>query len=449
MTTRLATTVPRATARLAIAGCFALAACAGDDDDTAPAAPVTSAPAADTSSSGTSAPTTTPQPVSTATASTAGASTLPATTSAPPTAPTTAVPTTAPPTTAAAPDVPAPDALGPYGVGHTTLMLTDDARGRPLTVDVWYPVEAGSTGEPAAYSLLPELGIESEVALSGAPAAGERSFPLVIYSHGSGGLRYIASFYTEVLASHGFVVAAPDHAGNTALDRLAGTATSSAETATNRLGDVTYVIDEVVAANDPTTVPFAGAVDGEQIAVTGHSLGGFTALAGVSGYTVDGVTVAPEERIDAIVAMAPASQALSDEQLADVDVPTLLITGTDDATTPIDPNVTRVWDLAPGRPLYRVDLADAGHQSFTDVCRYQEALPTLPDVPEIVTETVDEFAVDGCSPDQMADERAHDITNTYAVAFLQTVLAGEDGYGSYLTTDAAASSGDLSFQVQS
>ncbi len=46
------------------------------------------------------------------------------------------------------------------------------------------------------------------------PAAGD--FPLVIYSHGNGGLRYVSAFLTEHLASHGFVVMAPDHTGNTA-----------------------------------------------------------------------------------------------------------------------------------------------------------------------------------------------------------------------------------------
>ena len=48
-------------------------------------------------------------------------------------------------------------------------------------------------------------------------------FPLVVYSHGSGGLRFIASDYTEAIASHGYIVAAPDHTGNTALERLSNT----------------------------------------------------------------------------------------------------------------------------------------------------------------------------------------------------------------------------------
>lgn len=47
-------------------------------------------------------------------------------------------------------------------------------------------------------------------------------FPLVVYSHGNGGLRYVSAFLTEHLASHGFIVVAPDHVGNTAIDSFAG-----------------------------------------------------------------------------------------------------------------------------------------------------------------------------------------------------------------------------------
>ena len=36
-------------------------------------------------------------------------------------------------------------------------------------------------------------------------------FPLVVFSHGYGGLRTQSSFLTAHLASWGFVVAAPDH----------------------------------------------------------------------------------------------------------------------------------------------------------------------------------------------------------------------------------------------
>lgn len=51
-----------------------------------------------------------------------------------------------------------------------------------------------------------------------------KTFPLIVYSHGNNGSRYIDSVYTGALASQGYIVVAPDHPGNTALDLLAGAA---------------------------------------------------------------------------------------------------------------------------------------------------------------------------------------------------------------------------------
>jgi predicted dienelactone hydrolase len=101
----------------------------------------------------------------------------------------------------------------------------------------------------------------------------------------------------------------------------------------------------------------------------------------------------------------------------------LMMAGTADQSTPIDPNLTRPWELAASTDLYRVELADAGHQSFTDLCDYQAFLPTLPtEVPAAVVETIDQQATDGCSPANMPIERAKELTNTFAVAFLESVF---------------------------
>ena len=123
---------------------------------------------------------------------------------------------------------------------------------------------------------------------------GER-YPLVVFSHGSGGVRFQSWFLLQALASHGYVVVAPDHAGNTALDQLLGTADPFPVVAANRPRDVSFAIDEVLArAADPSD-PLAGAVDPSRVAVVGHSFGGFTALAVAGGYDGWG----PDERVDA------------------------------------------------------------------------------------------------------------------------------------------------------
>ena len=177
-----------------------------------------------------------------------------------------------------------PRADGPYGVGLTTFTAADPARpGRALTMDVWYPSDAGtSSGSPASLDLL-----VADIALPGVRrdadvATGER-FPLVVFSHGSGGVRFQSWFFLRALASHGYIVVAPDHAGNTSLDLLTGTTDPFPVVASNRPRDVSFAIDQMlVRSNDPTDL-LAGAVDGSRIAVAGHSFGGFTALAVAGG----------------------------------------------------------------------------------------------------------------------------------------------------------------------
>jgi predicted dienelactone hydrolase len=400
---------------IALVGAVALAAC-GSDDDTA------------------ATPTSTP--TSSVTEPAVDTTEAPATTEAPPE---TAAPTTeaAPATTEAAlADLEiAPD--GPYDVGVTTITIDADSD-RPLTLDVWFPITDAGEAPLHQYTLLPEVYYESPRAVTAAPdqIATDGPFPLVVYSHGSGGLRYIASYYTEAIASYGYVVAAPDHTGNTAVDRLLGAEAEFDLTALNRPNDVAAVIDAMLDPTSTETAGFVASDDPERIAVTGHSFGGFTALAAAGGYENPLGSFVADARVDAIIPLAPAtgdgSRLMSDAGLESIQVPTLVMVGTNDQTTPVEPNVTRIWDLAKSEPLVRVEIVDAQHQSFTDVCDYQAFLPSLGDaVPQAVLDTINSQGAEGCSPGDMPIERAKDLTNTFAVNFLESVFRDAE-----LITDA-------------
>ncbi len=415
---------------------LALAACGGSDDPAGSPTTASSEPAPRVPEPAEATDSTAPDSTVAAT-TTPTTTTIPATTAVPAT---TTTPETAAPTTTSSPEPPAstspvalpfePIGFGPFEVGGTTITIDDPAGDRPLTVEVWFPLSPDAdTGElpPHRYTLLPGAYYESPDALGADPAliATEGPFPLVVYSHGSGGLRYLHSAYTEMLASHGHVVTAPDHTGNTVIERITGAGADPGRLAVQRPDDVRRVIDALVDPDHPTAGPFARQVDPARIAVTGHSLGGFTAIALVAGLSTDVGEVPADDRIDAIIPLAPAtgSQLVTDEVLADVDAPMMVIAGTNDTTTPIDPNVTRLWELTDNSPAYRVELVDGAHQTFTNLCEYADFLPTIGDgVPPIVVDTIEAVGEEGCSPGDIDDQRAHELTNTYALAFLDEMF---------------------------
>ncbi len=116
---------------------------------------------------------------------------------------------------------------GEHPVGVRTVELHDPARDRALTVEVWYPADgalAGADRDPAQrdrYLLLPGFPPSYQHAVrDAAPAPGRR--PLIVFSHGLAGHRRQSTFYCTHLASHGYAVIAPDHAGNTFRDLMGG-----------------------------------------------------------------------------------------------------------------------------------------------------------------------------------------------------------------------------------
>ena len=361
---------------------------------------------------------------------------------------------------------------GPYDVGVKTITINADSE-RPLTVDVWFPLDDAAGAPAHEYTLIPGLVDVSDNAVDAEPTSmsTDGPFPLVIYSHGSGGLRYIASDYTEAIASYGYVVASADHTGNTTLDGLLCTRTAGPVTALNRVNDIQAMINGMLDPTSTETVGFVANVDPENIAVTGHSVGGFTTFAAVTGYENDLGAVPADDRIDAIIPLAPAiggdrppidqstttttdpdrvdpcanapdpatpeltpdeieaarnRKSITDEQLAAITVPAMIIVGTDDVSTPVEPNVTRAWEFSNSDPLYRVELVAAEHQSFTNACHYYlDLFPTWSaDLQTLTRSLLESWSDQGCGDGTMDIQRAQDLTNTFAITFLDSIFRG-------------------------
>jgi predicted dienelactone hydrolase len=327
-----------------------------------------------------------------------------------------------------------PAAAGPYGVGFRTIQIVDATRNRPLDVTIWYPVAAGTTGTPARYALLPTTYTDSEVAIADAPIIADEKLPLLIYSHGSGGLNFISAFITEHLASQGFVVIAANHTGNTAIDNFVNAMVSQDQNDMNRPADITAAIDGMLARNADSADPLHNKIDPDRIGLFGHSYGGYTALATVGGHSTSLGSTVPDKRIKAVIGLAPYTTRLTATELAAVDVPTMMLAGTKDITTPTNTNAAVAYESISGRPLVMVEMTDAAHQSFTDVCTYLELIPKLPDAPAAVVDVIRKQAAEGCGEGFMPYERTIEVTNTMVTAFFLQYVSGKSGYDYYWTT---------------
>jgi predicted dienelactone hydrolase len=322
------------------------------------------------------------------------------------------------------------------GRARTTFQVTDVSRGRTLPIDAWYPVDDEDANTPSSVYDLIFGAIVSDNALDSPDVSSAGPYPLLVFSHGNAGVRFQSYFLCEHLASHGFVVVAPDHIGNTAIDLVFPGTPFEAK---DRPLDISFVITQMLAKNQDAGDAIFGTIEGLRIGVVGHSFGAFTSLTMASGFQ----DVLPDPRVRAIMPIAPAAGGLSDEELASIVRPAFILGGTADTITPIDPQSVRTFDLLSSRPRYRVDVTDAGHNSFTNICDFFDALAgSLP--PELVEFLLGNFD-QGCAPELIPIEEAHRITNLYATAFMKRAVTLDPRYQRFLNPASANLEPDVTF----
>ena len=323
-----------------------------------------------------------------------------------------------------------PDEFGPFAVGHDRFTLVDESRGgRTLDTEVWYPAEPRAEDPLAAYDLMFGFVLPSTIAFEDAPAGQPAFAPLIVFSHGSGGSSWQSIYLMEALASHGFVVVAPNHTGNTVADQIAGTSVPLLDAAFDRPRDVSFVIDQMLARSADPQDPLHLRIRPWHVGVAGHSFGGYTALASAGGFGLLGIE--PDPRVVAIAAIAPAASFFSDDDLAAIDVPLFLLSGTRDTTTPIDPNTIRPWTLVEGPPVYRADIEGATHTAFAEVCRFGALLETLGLSDEAIGGLIPGF-VSTCRSAALDVAEVQRITSTYLVAFFRRHLYTHPFYDRWL-----------------
>lgn len=307
------------------------------------------------------------------------------------------------------PPAPSYTERGPWAVGTSEVQIvgTDDL---PITIQVWYPTTAES-GTVVVYDdlLAGDAFVDAEPDCSAV-------HPMLAFSHGYGGIRYQSPFFTEFLASHGYVVVAPDHVGNTFLDATGDVL----ELFERRPTDVRDAVDWVFAQAGDAGSPYADCVEPDAgYAVSGHSFGGYTAFA-AAGADVD-LLGTPlhlgDDRVWAVVAMAPwnGEGAITDGTKA-ITVPTLVLTGALDETTTL-PTVEGQWDALTVEPRAFGLFPEAGHYSFSPVACLLET-------------------GDGCGDGFVDLDTFTGIVNTAGAAFLEGTR-GVPGAMEQLPIDAA------------
>jgi predicted dienelactone hydrolase len=323
-----------------------------------------------------------------------------------------------------------PDQRGAYAVG-TYEDEFPGSTGLDLTVQVWFPSEDAG-GDVYKYDdFLPGT------AVTDAAPSCDVTHPVMVFSHGSGGIRYQSIFLTEYLASRGWIVVAPDHPYSTTFDE---DDSRLGEVALRRPIDVADTFDWLAGVAAGPGGPHDGCVDPDAgYAVSGHSFGGYTTLA-VAGAELDadasaaycashdewlcsqfaaaaaadGETVIDrgDPRVWAAVAMAPCGYEALLGGLADITAPTMLLGGELDDECPMDTQVTPLYDGLVETPRMLGELQGAGHLTFSDGCAM---LPTF----------------DDCSPPYLDPDVAHPILATATTAFLDLAL-GEDAAAAWL-----------------
>jgi predicted dienelactone hydrolase len=331
----------------------------------------------------------------------------------------------------ARPDAPELSPRGPHAVGVRTLSLVrkdvpDIARAvaqaqaaqaqatpspvpvslprydRPLTVEVWYPATL-APGQVQSTRYQDALGsgpgdpkrpvvpftFPGRAARNAAPDKAGGRYPLVIFSHGYPGSRYLMSYLAENLASKGYVVASIDHTDSTHADKVA-----FASTLLNRAPDDQAVLDGVAALSTSERSFLSGLVDADRTALVGYSMGGYGALnfagAGFASQVlglVPGGALATRQtgaykvdpRLKAVVAFAPwggdaavrsvginnaASFGFWDAAgLGGVRVPTLFIVGDHDDVAGYEGGVKSLFENAVNSDRLLLVYQNARHNS--------------------------------------------------------------------------------------
>ncbi|MBE9212444.1 alpha/beta hydrolase [Plectonema cf. radiosum LEGE 06105] len=317
------------------------------------------------------------------------------------------------------------NALRPGRLTYTkeSFTLTDISRIRSFPLDIYLPQNLPQTTKP---------------------------LPVIVISHGLGSDRSSFAYLAEYLASHGFVVAVPEHPGSNSqqlqalLGGIANEVTDPREFIDRPL-DVKYILDYLESLSDSNPA-YKGRFNMEQVGVIGQSFGGYTALA-LAGAEInfaelrencpvnqDTLNVSlllqclalnlPEfdyklsdSRVKAVVAINPVdSSVYGKEGLSKINIPVMIVAGTADTVAPAYPEQIIPFTWLTNENKYLVLMNGGTH--FSTIAESPNS--TIPVPSQVV----------GASPNL-----ARDYTSYLALGMFKSYVENNPNYRRYLSAD--------------
>lgn len=206
---------------------------------------------------------------------------------------------------------------------------------REIVTTIWYP----ALGPPSSYTHW-----------GATPDRTRGPFPIVLFAHGHGGEPADYIGFVGNLASRGYVVVAPAFP----LSRRAARGGATYSDIIDQPGDLSFVLDRVLAGNAEPGSWMNHLVDARRVAAVGHSMGAWTVLALV------GNPCCHDHRVTAAVSLAgKLAPEFPAKFFGPGTPPILFVNGRDDDVVPYAAG-TRAYAAA-RRPKYLLTVTGGGH----------------------------------------------------------------------------------------
>lgn len=289
------------------------------------------------------------------------------------------------------------------------------------------------------------------------------SLPVMVFSHGYGDTRThpdtVAAAHS--IAANGFAVAVPEHVGSNQAfqtDFIKGFSHESFEVMEfiNRPKDIHFLLDTLEQQNDGD---FQGRLQLDRVGITGHSFGGYTALA-LAGATInldllkeqcdpearftpDTVNISlliqcrvlelaespsvlqqftdgslADERVGFVFALAPMSNLFSNQSISEIQIPIAIAGGSYDVATPVVQEQLAIF------------------QKLTTDSKYFYLVENLSHTPELTRTILDLVHPDSDLSEgfKATEDWLFDVVVTVLIAHAKTHLLEDDAYLPYLTS---------------